>query len=117
MLRLAQTSIACKRLGGLLSLWMKAWPTSLSMPLWPGREIPLDMVRVVTDIALLLCPSSSMLDLDETTFWRHEQFRTGDGPALSTDAIIALTKFFVLEWSVEFDCQMYHDLPPQLMMK
>jgi hypothetical protein len=30
-----------------------------------------DMVRVVTDIALLLCPSSSMLDLDETTFWRH----------------------------------------------
>jgi len=73
-------------------------------------------VRVVTDVALPLCPLSSMLHLDETTFWRHERYRTGDVPALSTDAIIALTKFFILEWSVEFDYQMFHDLPPQSMM-
>ena len=76
-----------------------------------------DSVRVVTDVALLLCPSSSTLDLDETTFWRQERYQISDDSELSTNAIVALTKFFILEWSVDFDYQMYHDLPPQLLMK
>lgn len=75
-----------------------------------------DAVRVVTDVALLLCPSLSMLDVDETTFCRQARHQTTESPELSQDAIIALTKFFALEWSNEFDYQMYHDLPPHLMM-
>lgn len=76
-----------------------------------------DSVGAVTDVAFLLCPSSRMLALDEITFWRQEQYRAGDVPELSTDAIIALAKFFVLEWSTKFDYHMFHDLPPQLMME
>lgn len=76
-----------------------------------------DVVRVVTDVALLFCPSTTLLDLDETTFWRQERYQMGTDLLLSPNAIIALTKFFVLEWSYEFDYQMYHDLPPELLMK
>ena len=55
-----------------------------------------DSVRVVTDAALLLsdeCPSV----LDETDFWRKERHVLSKGSRLSTNAIIALTKCFVLE--------------------
>ena len=74
-----------------------------------------DSVRVVTDAALLLWQSSNPMELDETAFWREGRHGMDpDGP-LQIDAIIALTKFFVVEWSQEFDYQMYHDLPPQLL--
>lgn len=75
-----------------------------------------DSVRVVTDAALLLsdgCPSV----LDETDFWRKERHVLSKGSRLSTNATIALTKCFVLEWSNEFDYQMYHDLPPELLFR
>lgn len=73
-----------------------------------------DSVRVVTDIAFLLWPDHSS-DLDETTFWREERHRmSGDENELSPSAVIALTKCFILEWSNEFDYQMYHDLPTEL---
>ena len=76
-----------------------------------------DAVRVVTDVALLHCASSSMLDLDETDFWRQERYGMGANSDLSTNALIALTKLFILEWSTEFNYQMYLDLPPLLLMK
>ena len=73
-----------------------------------------DSVRVVTDAALLLSEGDPSA-LDETTFWRKERHVLSKGSLLSTNAIVALTKCFVLEWSIEFDYQMYHDLPPELL--
>lgn len=73
-----------------------------------------DSVRVVTDTALLLSDKDSF-ELDETNFWRRERHSLSKGSWLPTTAIIALTKCFVLEWSNEFDYQMYHDLPPELL--
>ncbi|KAL9039714.1 MAG: hypothetical protein Q9214_004766 [Letrouitia sp. 1 TL-2023] len=82
-----------------------------------------DAVRVVTDVALLSWTPNQLPNLDETTFWREERHRPdrtmqGYDPEpepLTTNAIIALTKVFVLEWSNEFDYQMNYDLPPQLL--
>ncbi|KAL8745960.1 MAG: hypothetical protein Q9190_001957 [Brigantiaea leucoxantha] len=79
-----------------------------------------DIVRVVTDVALLLWDASNdPRGLDETRFWRQERHRQAEPVEgkvqLSTDTVIALTKIFVLEWSVEFDYQMYHDLPPRIL--
>ena len=86
-----------------------------------------DTVRVVTDVALLLLPANvSFGELDETEFWRESRHidQTAGGErqpsvddVLPMDACVALTKFVVLEWSVELDYQMYHDLPPELLFK
>ncbi|KAK8246217.1 hypothetical protein HDK90DRAFT_538304 [Phyllosticta capitalensis] len=70
-----------------------------------------DLVRVVTDVALSLCASSSPNDFDETTFWRSS---AEESQGLDQQAIIALTKCFTVEWSIDFDYQMYHDLPLKL---
>lgn len=76
-----------------------------------------DTVRVVTDVALLLWKGGDPKGLDETRFWRDGLVRLDeeDEGDFDVDAIIALTKFFVLEWSQEIDYMMYHDLPPQLL--
>ena len=76
-----------------------------------------DSVRVVTDVAILLCPSTNTPHLDETTYWRHERHEVSNPKILSQNAIIAITKVFLLEWSYDFDYKMYRDLPPQLLMK
>ncbi|KAL8726859.1 MAG: hypothetical protein Q9181_005901 [Wetmoreana brouardii] len=78
-----------------------------------------DSVRVVTAAALLLWNSDTHGGLDETRFWRHRTQESGhdDEDHLDVDAVIALTKLFVLEWSVDFDYQMYHDLPPDLLFR
>ena len=73
-----------------------------------------DSVRVVTDVASLLS-ARDLTELDETEFWRHERHQLNEEAWLSTGAVVALTKCFVLEWSIEFDYQMYHDLPPELL--
>ena len=73
-----------------------------------------DSVRVVTDAALLLSEKDPSV-LDETSFWREERHIMSKGSWLSTNAIIALLKCFVLEWSNDFDYQMYHELPPDLL--
>ncbi|KAI8966563.1 hypothetical protein F5Y11DRAFT_108337 [Daldinia sp. FL1419] len=76
-----------------------------------------DSVRVVTDIAAVYAGQSWGLErLDEVNFWRP---RTWSGspqetPGLDVEAVVALTKFFVLEWSQEFDYQLYHHLPISL---
>ena len=74
-----------------------------------------DAVRIVTDAALLLWDRPTN-ELDETRFWREQL----DSPAkadrpLTAGMVIALTKCFVLEWSIEFDYQIYHDLPTELL--
>ena len=72
-----------------------------------------DSVRVVTDIMYVLFKgnrrSIPLKDLDEVEFWRlpEEQRMVKDDLVWA----VALTKVFVLEWSIEFDYQMYHNIP------
>ncbi|OTB12368.1 hypothetical protein K445DRAFT_321098 [Daldinia sp. EC12] len=97
-----------------------------------------DSVRVVTDVAAVYAGETWGLEkLDEVRFWRtrrREVITTttaattggeGDGISSTSDshsdsgeldaeAVVALTKFFVLEWSQEFDYQLYHHLPISL---
>ncbi|PWY66229.1 hypothetical protein BO83DRAFT_410600 [Aspergillus eucalypticola CBS 122712] len=88
-----------------------------------------DAVRIVTDIAAVWYEgrrrrtgdgSDSIVSFDETMFWRvpHQQVEEvgGERGELSSMAVVALVKFFVLEWSVELDYQMYHDLPLELYL-
>ncbi|KAJ5288517.1 hypothetical protein N7478_001547 [Penicillium angulare] len=73
-----------------------------------------DLVRIVTDIALILWDGMAS-DLDKTTFWSN-QSPSNELGVLSPMAIIALVKVFVLEWSVDLDYQMYHDLPTDIYL-
>jgi len=69
-----------------------------------------DLVRVVTDITLALVDGWSMDQLDEVHFWRLPD----EDKELNLVGVVALTKMFIVEWSNEFDYQMYHDLPVNL---
>lgn len=70
-----------------------------------------DLVRVVTDAARAYLGHTELdkhfAALDEVEFWRLPAAER----RLDRAGIIALTKFFVLEWSVETDYQLYHQLP------
>lgn len=80
-----------------------------------GRGNSGDLVRIVTDAALLLWDGTKD-GLDETRFWRTQPSSPPEkSEDLSPDTVVALTKCFVLEWSNEFDYQMYHDLPLELI--
>ncbi|KAL9098881.1 MAG: hypothetical protein Q9163_005534 [Psora crenata] len=79
-----------------------------------------DSVRIVTAAARLLSDKSDD-DLDETQFWRNSVPKdpAGDLPeptTLDADAVIALTKLFVLEWSNELDHRLYEDLPLSMLV-
>lgn len=69
-----------------------------------------DLVRVVTDIVLATVGSWNHARLDNVRFWR----RTAGMMTLDVEGVVALTKLFVLEWSAEFDYQLYHELPISL---
>ena len=87
-----------------------------------------DLVRVVTDIvtACVCEGTASMTELDQTSWWQEHYLdhrRTEDSAAdelhgrpLSKEAVIALVKLFVLQWSAEFDYQIYYDFPVQLLL-
>lgn len=64
-----------------------------------------DSVRVVTDIAMCIAQTSDAKKLDVTEFWTSER------EILGTMDVVALVKCFILEWSTDFDYQMYHYLP------
>ncbi|THZ21187.1 hypothetical protein D6C89_06784 [Aureobasidium pullulans] len=49
--------------------------------------------------------TSDAKKLDVTEFWASER------EILGTMDVVALVKCFILEWSTDFDYQMYHDLP------
>lgn len=70
-----------------------------------------DLVRVVTDTARVYLGHTELdkhfATLDEVHFWRSPAAER----RLDRAGVIALTKFFVLEWSVETDYQLYHQLP------
>lgn len=74
-----------------------------------------DSVRIVTAAARLLTNKPDEA-LDETHFWRNMMgqkapYEVSDVQLLDGDAVIALTKLFVLEWSNELDHKLYEDLP------
>ena len=74
-----------------------------------------DSVRIVTAAARLLTNQPDEA-LDVTGFWRSfaGQQPTKEVPEdapLDADAVVALTKLFVLEWSNELDHKLYEDLP------
>lgn len=71
-----------------------------------------DVVRIVTDIAVVL-QNDTMSDLDKTSLWRHGNPCSSTLDSMTT---IALVKYFVLEWSVEFDYQLYNDLPEDIYL-
>lgn len=85
-----------------------------------------DLVRIVTCLAEL-CWTGPSEGLQETKFWttrNFELFETGKScnplrmaQDLDGDAVIALTKCVVLEWSIDFDYQLYHQLPPVLIFE
>ncbi|KAJ5825757.1 hypothetical protein N7474_002895 [Penicillium riverlandense] len=78
-----------------------------------GRGNSGDAVRVVTEIAAMLW-DGSISALDETQFWRHAI--PEPSPILSPMVVVALVKCFVLEWSIDLDYQMYHDLPLEMYL-
>lgn len=69
-----------------------------------------DLVRVVTDIMLARANEWTVEQLDEVHFWRLPD----EEKSLTVEGAVALTKVFIVEWSNEFDYQMYHDLPINL---
>ena len=76
-----------------------------------------DLVRVVVAIVKCLVDASDVGTLfhrDMTDFWL-ETIRA-ESHDLEVDTIVALTKFFVLEWSQELDYQLYHELPVELYL-
>lgn len=81
-----------------------------------------DAIRVVPDAALLLCGERAHSKLNTTTFWRSTSAIRKEisienvQNILNVDTIVALTKFFVLEWSVELDYQLHRHLPPEMVI-
>jgi len=81
-----------------------------------------DLVRVVVAAAEVLLEHSKVVDgapmsKDLTTFWRGETKDPEENKQdLGADEVVALTKFFVLEWSQELDYQLYHQLPVSVYM-
>lgn len=73
-----------------------------------------DVVRIVTDIALTIW-DGEVSALDETTFWRSSLPQPSPS-YLSPSIVIALVKCFVLEWSNDFDYQIYHDFPLEMYL-
>jgi len=88
-----------------------------------------DVVRIVVAIVECLLQNvwtSSKVNLGRTDFW-SQQLETLSGSGLAgffagervhaadMDIIVALTKFFVLEWSQELDYQLYNDLPVEIL--
>ena len=68
----------------------------------------------MVDEALLICGDGPDNARDITRFWRDSTLKEEGGShddqtRLEPDVVIALTKFFVLEWSNELDYQIYPD--------
>ncbi len=78
------------------------------------------MVRIVVAIVEVILDrmpqKGAGVEKDRTAFWQkqtEDDERQFDG---TPDAIIALTKFFVLEWSQELDYQLYHNIPVDVLL-
>jgi hypothetical protein len=76
-------------------------------------------VRIVTALTDLIYPAT-IQQRDETSFWRqHENLSSSPITVeedLEPEAVTALVKCFIIEWSVDFNYQMYHQLPMTLFL-
>ena len=104
--------------GWSASITRKYMPSNCATSVLGGGGDSGDSVRIVTAAARLLIHRAEDT-LDETKFWRERWFHKPP-PALDTvpktqdldeETVIALTKFFVLEWSNELYHKLYEDLP------
>ena len=78
-----------------------------------------DLVRVVVAIVECLvvleaAQVDSPINRDKTRFWAG--IKESGNVDLDIEGLVALTKFFVLEWSQELDYQLYHELPVELYL-
>jgi hypothetical protein len=84
-----------------------------------GRGNSGDAVRIVTALTELIYPAT-IQQRDETSFWRqHENLSSSPITVeedLEPEAVTALVKCFIIEWSVNFNYQMYHQLPMTLFL-
>lgn len=78
-----------------------------------GRGNSGDLVRVVTFLAEL-CWEGIREGMDETKFWGNGLKRIPKLEELNGNAIVILTKCFLLEWSIDFNYQLYYYLPLKL---
>lgn len=91
-----------------------------------GRGNSGDMIRIVTFLAELCCTTPSE-SIGDTKFWTKDRLGKSDSErsckapnrasSIDGDAVVALTKCVVLEWSVDFDYQVYHHFPPTLILE
>lgn len=77
-----------------------------------------DLVRVVVAIVEASHREDGKkmqgINRDATQFWRNSKVSDGTKASFNPDMVIALIKFFVLEWSQELDYQLYHQLPTEI---
>lgn len=68
-------------------------------------------MRVAFDILTVFARNAWKANrFDHVQSWRKEPAER----RLDVDSGVALTKMFVLEWSIDFDCQVYQNLPMSL---
>jgi hypothetical protein len=85
-----------------------------------------DVVRAFTASAEVLALHDGVRYKSPTTFWRRYFEEDGNeltmeeecrkSVELCVDDVLALVKLTVLEWSQEFNYQIYHDLPMSLVV-
>jgi hypothetical protein len=80
-----------------------------------GRGNSGDAVRIVTALAEQI-HGGTAAQRDTTSFWTGGLADVSKETQLQPDEIVALVKCFVLEWSQDFNYQMYHQLPLTLLL-
>lgn len=107
----ASKPVALTRIGWDLKFVQESMGEVAFSAMLEGSGDSCDLVRVVTDIARVYLVHKEMQHdletLNDVDFWRLANAER----QLDAAGIIALTKFFVLEWSIETDYQLYHQLP------
>ena len=76
-----------------------------------GGRFSSDLVRVVTDVVRVRLGHAELTahleELDEVLFWRLPPSER----KLNAAGVVALAKFFVLEWSTDLEYRLYNQLP------
>ena len=107
----ADNAAALEHIGWNAEFIRKSMGDMASSAILDGSGDSGDLVRVVTDVARAYLGHTELdkhfAALDEVEFWRLPAAER----SLDRAGVIALTKFFVLEWSVETDYQLYHQMP------
>lgn len=108
---LATNEMALIRIGWNEGFARKSMGNMASSAILAGGGDSGDLVRVVTDAVRVFLGHQELhhdlAALDDVGFWRLPEAER----QLDDAGVIALTKLFVLEWSVDMDYRLYHQLP------